>query len=151
MWGDRKRRKSKLEGKVVTEVALLSGIFYSKFRFKLNSVSFSWIRNTQALHRARPLRGCLCFTMHLTKARAFTGLALDKPVSRFRFSHWKIYVWKEFMVISCNHQKGTVGLLNDQKSHFIWMKHHWNSKRTNVIDGWSDLWDSRGNLLGTQI
>lgn len=37
MFSDRERRKSKLEGKVITEAALLRDMFYSKFIFKLNS------------------------------------------------------------------------------------------------------------------
>lgn len=57
MWGDRERRKCKLEGKVVTEAALLSGIFYSKFRFKLNSVFLQLNKKYAELHGARALRG----------------------------------------------------------------------------------------------
>lgn len=115
MWGDRKRKKSKLEGKVVIEIALRSGIFFSKFRCKPNSIFLQLNKKYTNTAQSQTPKGMLMFHNAPHKGKSFQSRAraLDKPVSRLRFSHWKIYVWKEFVVISCNHQKGTVGLLTD--------------------------------------
>lgn len=50
MWGGWERRKSKLGGNMVTEAALLHDIFYSEFRFQLNSV----LRQLNKQHRGSP-------------------------------------------------------------------------------------------------
>lgn len=71
MWGDRKRRKSKLEGKVVTEVALLSGIFYSKFRFKLNSVFLQLNKKYTSTAQSQTPKGMLMFHNAPHKGKSF--------------------------------------------------------------------------------
>lgn len=152
MWGDRKRGKSELEGKVVTELALLSGIFTPNLDSNWIQHSFSWIRNTQALHRARPLRGCLRFTMHLTEARAFSlevgPLTNQSPDSDFltgKFmseSSW----WSAEII-----RKAPLGFWMT-KSHisFEWSTTGTATELMLEMEGMTPR-DSRGNLLGTQI
>lgn len=54
MWGGWERRKSKLGGKVVTEAALLCGIFYSKFQFQPNSVLLQLNKQHRGTPQATP-------------------------------------------------------------------------------------------------
>lgn len=88
MWTYRKRRK---RWKIEWSAVLPRGIFYSKFRFKLNPVFLQLNEKYAILHRAEPPGGCFCLTVDVTESKIFQPRTrvCSKIVSKYRSSLWK--------------------------------------------------------------